>query len=427
MRKVNQKPKLVLITDEFPYSHKEASFLASELGALAERFAVTLISKSASHVQVLPVDAGIRVLHYDRPHAIAHLPFFFALPFDADFHAELVRIRAEGAKKPFLNALLSGYFIIEARFFQHFLRKNGFAGKGCDIDLFYSYWNNYAAYALTRLRARGFLPGAKIITRTHGYDLYSERQPFGRQPMKQQTDRGIDRVYFISRQGQTYYKAHFATDGSADKYRLAYLGSKDFGLAPVPEGGKLSILTLSSTAPVKRLPLLIEALAKIADIPVSWTHFGGGPELEKLRTFAAQKLAARPNISFSFPGALEHAPLMERLKASAFDCIVNVSKSEGLPVSILEAASLGVPAIATNVGGTREALPDGTPLLLPADVTAEGIAEALTTFYALPADERRSLRQAARARWEEAFDAANNSRAFSDELRSFVNDPPMEN
>ena len=416
----NQKPKLVLITDEFPYSVKEASFLGPELTALSPCFDVTLISKSASKTQVLPVDARIRVLHYDRPHAILHLPFFLLLPFDADFREEVSRIRRERAKMPIKNALLSGYFMIEARFFARFLKMNGFTGGNCDADVFYSYWNNYAAYALTRLSEKGLLGRAKVVSRTHGYDLFDVRQPFLRQPVKQQTDRALKRIYFISEQGKRYYTSRFADAADDSKYRVFRLGAPDEGLAPERTGKGVRFFTLSSTAKVKRLPLLIETLSRIDRLPVSWTHIGGGPELESITSLAEQKLSKKENITYAFTGVLSHEALFAFLKAEPFDCIVNVSESEGLPVSVMEAASLGIPAIALDVGGTREALPEKARFLLPADSTPEEIAVALIAFSALPAEEKRALRAASRALYAERFNAENNSRAFAEELLSLA-------
>ena len=96
-----KKPELILITDEFPYSYKEASFLRPELDALAERFRITLVSKSANKTQVLPVREGVRVLHYARPGKAAHLAAAVPALFDLDFREEVRRIRAEKAPRPF--------------------------------------------------------------------------------------------------------------------------------------------------------------------------------------------------------------------------------------------------------------------------------------------------------------------------------------
>lgn len=43
---------------------------------------------------------------------------------------------------------------------------------------------------------------------------------------------------------------------------------------------------------------------------------------------------------------------------SATDIFVNSSYSEGLPTSVMEAASIGLPVVATDVGGTREIIDD---------------------------------------------------------------------
>ncbi|MFR4320263.1 MAG: glycosyltransferase [Blautia massiliensis (ex Durand et al. 2017)] len=37
---------------------------------------------------------------------------------------------------------------------------------------------------------------------------------------------------------------------------------------------------------------------------------------------------------------------------------MNVSSSEGIPVSIMEATSFGIPGIATDAGGTKEIIRD---------------------------------------------------------------------
>lgn len=413
------KKKLVLITDEFPYSYREASFLRPELQALKERFSITLISKSASRRQVLPVDPEIRVLHYQRPHAILHLPCFLRLPFQKDFREECRRILKEGGEKRFGNILLSGYFIIEAQMFAAYLKRTGLVSDQSNVDVYYSYWNNYALYALTRLREQGRLASAKVVARTHGYDLYAERQPFSRQPMKQQTDRSLDRLYFISQSGFDYYRAHFSVADFPEKYALARLGTPDRGLAPVPEEAKeLSIFSLSNAVPVKRIQLIIEALARITEFPIRWVHYGDGPSLASLRALADAALSSHHNIVYSLPGAIENEALMQLIHDTAFDCLVNVSASEGLPVSVMEALSFGIPVIATDVGGTKELVSSRCGRLLTADPTPQTLADALSALAGLSPESRRQLRENARSVWESRCAAEQNFSAFADSLAS---------
>ena len=103
-------------------------------------------------------------------------------------------------------------------------------------------------------------PRMRIITRTHGYDLYNERSPAGVQPYKRFMDRHMDAVFFVSRQACAYYKKHFATQDNGH-YQLAYLGVPDNGLNPPGRGEEISLFSCSNIIPIKRVGLLVEALS----------------------------------------------------------------------------------------------------------------------------------------------------------------------
>jgi glycosyltransferase involved in cell wall biosynthesis len=61
---------------------------------------------------------------------------------------------------------------------------------------------------------------------------------------------------------------------------------------------------------------------------------------------------------------------------NACDVFVNPSHNEGLPNTVLEAGAVGLPVIATDVGGTREIItsPDEGILVRHGDVPALGVA-----------------------------------------------------
>ncbi|HEX2030308.1 MAG TPA: glycosyltransferase [Actinomycetota bacterium] len=81
----------------------------------------------------------------------------------------------------------------------------------------------------------------------------------------------------------------------------------------------------------------------------------------------------------------------------AFDAFVLSSRYEGLPIALLEAMALGIPAAVTSVGGNAEVLTDGTDGLLVPSGDAPGLAEAVGRLLG---DEalRRRLGDAARRR-----------------------------
>ena len=412
-----KKPELILITDEFPYSYREASFLRPELDALAERFRITLVSKSSNGKQVLPVREDVRVLHYERPGKARHAVLLPRILFDADFREEIRRIRSEKAVRPFLNALLSAWFLTDSDLFSRWMKRQGLLSPHT-AAVYYSYWNNYGLHALSRAKGSGLLGGAAVVGRTHGYDLYPERQPFGRQPLKQQTDRHLTRMYCISEHGLRFYREHFDIRDTESSTVLFRLGTPDRGLSAV-RGGPMRILSLSNCVPVKRIRLIIDALAEIRDTQICWTHYGDGPLLEKLRAEASEKLGSRPGVSWSMPGAVENEALMQRLPGEGFDLLLNVSSSEGLPVSCMEALSMGIPVIATDVGGTGELVNGSCGFLLDADPSPGEIAAALFRFSRLSDGARERLRRGARSRWE-ALCGPDRFTAFGDDLLSLL-------
>jgi glycosyltransferase involved in cell wall biosynthesis len=116
---------------------------------------------------------------------------------------------------------------------------------------------------------------------------------------------------------------------------------------------------------------------------------------------------------------------------AASDVFVLSSRSEGLPVSVLEAMAAELPVVASDVGGLAELVVDGeTGLLVPPGDEA-ALAEALTRLVQ-DRDLRRSLGAAGRTRAEALFDVATFKRAHLElyarqlELAGAVAEPPVE-
>lgn len=133
--------------------------------------------------------------------------------------------------------------------------------------------------------------------------------------------------------------------------------------------------------------VLLRALASIDD-PPHLVLVGGGPLLPTIQTMAAE-LGVSEYVDFV--GECEDASAYQESAQFAVLC----SRTEGLPNAILEAMSLGLPTVATDVGGVRELVsPEETGLLVP----SEDVAALAAALSRAAHDREWRVRAGARAR-----------------------------
>lgn len=89
---------------------------------------------------------------------------------------------------------------------------------------------------------------------------------------------------------------------------------------------------------------------------------------------------------------------------AAADCVVLPSYREGLPRTLLEAAAMAKPVIATDVPGCRHAVSAGVTGLLCAPRDAGALAQAMARMLDMTPEARRAMGAAGRARVEAEFD-----------------------
>jgi glycosyltransferase involved in cell wall biosynthesis len=85
-------------------------------------------------------------------------------------------------------------------------------------------------------------------------------------------------------------------------------------------------------------------------------------------------------------------------------CVVLPSYREGLPRTLLEAAAIGRPIIATDVTGCREVVEHGVNGYLCKARDADDLAQKMRDMVKLSIDERREMGQRGRKKIEENFD-----------------------
>jgi glycosyltransferase involved in cell wall biosynthesis len=87
----------------------------------------------------------------------------------------------------------------------------------------------------------------------------------------------------------------------------------------------------------------------------------------------------------------------------AADGFVLTSHWEGLPMGLLEAAACALPAVATDVPGTREVISDGQTGWLASNAGAMDLPGAMTTLMHASPEDRRAMGKRARQRVIERF------------------------
>jgi glycosyltransferase involved in cell wall biosynthesis/uncharacterized membrane protein len=156
------------------------------------------------------------------------------------------------------------------------------------------------------------------------------------------------------------------------------------------------IVSVGRFAYPKDYSTLVAALAAL-DADYRACLVGEGPGRAAVAAEARRRLAERvelPGMRRDVPGLL-----------AAADILVLSSRSEGLPISILEAMAAGLPVVATNVGGVSELVGDGATGFLVPPGDAKALAAALERLRRDP-PLRKRFGAAARRRAERDFDLA---------------------
>lgn len=170
-----------------------------------------------------------------------------------------------------------------------------------------------------------------------------------------------------------------------ERVRVAEPGADPADLAPGTPAGS-SLLCVGAVTPIKGYDVLAAALETLGDL--AWSCRGVG------------SVAIDPEFAAGLGEAVELTGPLTRADLDATydeaDLLVLASRAETYGMVVTEALARGIPVVATDVGGVREALGRTPGVLVPPD-DAVALAGALRRWLE-DADHRATLRAAARER-----------------------------
>ena len=262
-----------------------------------------------------------------------------------------------------------------------------------ESSLYYAYWLDAEASYLSLIRNK--LNGV-CIARAHGGDCFFDRDyhPFRRIQLSM-----LDKIYPISEKGTQDIVQHYdryVKDLSA-KVQTMYLGisAPSQCMNPLMEKEEATVVSCAEVKGLKRIDLMIDAL-KLIDRPIHWIHFGDGELMEDIKQYAHKQLDGLKNIRYEFAGRILKESILRFYREQSVDVFVNTSDQEGIPVSIMEAMSYGIPVVARDIGGNSELINNKCGILISSQGTPQEIADAVRRVLEMDRKQNIALRKKAR-------------------------------
>ena len=398
--------ELVLLTDQFPYGTKSETFLEAEVEVLARRFDRVYVLPSHRKPGVRPLPDNCELVEMDwleeptRGMKWAALASPQAARVIAATRGGELRAMG-GAPKLYLDNLARN--VLKSRSLAQFVSE-------CRLEtaIFYAYWLEDSTLALALLRNSGAVRTA--VARAHNFDIYDELWGGRPVPFQDFKGRALDAVFAVSADGADYLRRR--VPALRRKVSVEYLGVADPGRVPAPEpSSEPVIVSCANLHPVKRIHLIPDVLNRL-DRPLRWIHIGDGPERTRVER-AARELG--PHIRWELRGQLDNRDVLHFYESQPVTAFLSLSISEGLPVSIMEAQSHGIPVVACGVHGVPEIVNETTGVALP---PSAGVAE-ITDAVGIALEPGRFDREAIRGFFATNFRATTNYNRFADVLIAF--------
>lgn len=393
---------ILYFTDSYPYGMGE-EWKTNELRVLSRHF---------DKIEVIPFHYGSNLVPIEPIIGIKyHAPLFGSIPNPRAWYKflqigkskhlfffinELRKIGIFNASK-IKQWLGSSYTIIQL--LNNSILKEKLINS-TEPTIAYFFWGRKTAKIVPLIRNLSITS----YVRLHGYDLYKHRHKTNYIPYQEEILKKANKILTISEDGKNYLRKEYPF--LTDKILISRLGTTYAGTSKQSSDNSLTLFSCSSLVPVKRVKLIALALLHIKSVSIKWIHIGDGNLKDEILDLT-EKFSS--NINFKLTGWIDSKKVKLFYQDNQADLFINVSESEGVPVSIMEAMSASIPVLATNVGGVSEIVNNENGKLLNVNIKPQELANEICAFYNLPILKKLELREGAYNTFKQKYNAETNT------------------
>lgn len=399
--------ELILITSSFPL-YADEPFLEKEYAYLKEKFDkidfIVITSNASNHLNASQFESH-DVLEI-CPTGSGKLKMLIYSVFRANLWRETGYILSKIKLRYFFSSLKVAMVSLEnAKNIKRVL-DDKLSKSQSTKTVIYSYWGDDGAIAASQMADHPKVN--KVVTRVHGWDVYFNLHSPPYLPFRSLIQKKCSGIFPISAKGKSTIRDVWkVSDANVFTSRLGV------DRQPSREGkgdGIFTLVSCSNLIPLKRVQLIAESVLAVTD-NIKWVHFGDGQERKKIAEFIEKN--KKENHEIVFLGKVENSVVIDFYRNQRVDLFINASTTEGIPFSIMEAISFGIPVLASDVGGNSEIVDEENGALLSENPTKEEIAEQIERFMEMDQDEFGRFSTGAFSKWENEYNAEKNFGEFA--------------
>ena len=260
----------------------------------------------------------------------------------------------------------------------------------------YNYWFVKTNIAVSILRKKNVV--SKVFSRAHGYDLYDDRWKYGVLPFRNFVAKGYDGIFPVSNYGKVYLTHSLYKGFDKEKIKTQYLGVPEQPLNPKHNKNDdgFNVVSVGSLLHFKRT-FLIPRVLNNTGLKINWVHFGWGAE-DQVNLLKESIAENEFNLNVTLKGHTSNADILRYYQDNAVDLFISLSVNEGVPVSIMEALSFGIPIVAVDIKAMKELVDSKVGILLDPSLSSIEIADQIKKVLFLLYDKAQ-IREYQRAKF----------------------------